>query len=135
MASLDCAHLDFHFVRGEHALIRLGTECSSEHVVFIHEISFHGDKQETGTANLLVTKYSKFGSVCPIPGQLAGDNEGMAANSQELLLHFEKFDKMGMQDDAEVIQLDDVVYATDVTTGSHASFGGVDHVFRRPSGR
>jgi hypothetical protein len=74
-------------------------------------------------------------SVYPFLQEPAVRNEDIVAHSQELLLHFKEFDQMGMRDDAEVIELDDIVHAADLTSGSHTSSGNVDHVFRPPSGR
>lgn len=132
MASLECPHLGFHFKKDEYALILLGNESFSEHVILIHEISYCGNEYETGTANLLVSKYSRFASIYPLSRQLATGNEDILTDSRELLLHFENFEKMGSRDDAEVIQLDDIVHAAELAPGSHDSPGEVDHVLQPP---
>jgi hypothetical protein len=56
----------------------------------------------------------------------------MAICDKELLLHFEGFDKMGKRDDAEVIRLDDIVYAKDLASGFKNSSNHVDHVVKPP---
>ncbi|KIX97808.1 uncharacterized protein Z520_06586 [Fonsecaea multimorphosa CBS 102226] len=124
VASLECAHLDFHFVKDEYALIRLGGDSSLEHVIFIHEISYCEEEHDTATTYLLVTKYSKLWSFHSDLQPLEVDNDDASANQLEMLLHFEEFDRMGMRDDAEVIRLDDIVYAADLTACSKAPLSG-----------
>ncbi|OAP54876.1 hypothetical protein AYL99_10576 [Fonsecaea erecta] len=133
VASLECAHLDFHFVKDEYALIRLGGDGSSEYVIFIHEISFCEEGHETATAYLLVTKYSKFWSFHADLQPPGLDSGNVVADQLELLLHFADFNKMGMRDDAEVIRLDDIVYAADLMACSKTGPGGVEHVLQPPS--
>ncbi|OAG35296.1 hypothetical protein AYO21_10498 [Fonsecaea monophora] len=132
VASLECAHLDFHFVKDEYALVRLGSDSSSENVIFIHDISYCGGEDEASTAYLLVTKYSRLWSCFPDFKPHGIDNNDMVANQLELLLHFEDFDKMGLRDDAEVIQLGDIVSAADLMAGSNTVVTGVDHVLQLP---
>ncbi|OQV05976.1 hypothetical protein CLAIMM_10624 [Cladophialophora immunda] len=134
VASLECAHLEFHFVKGEYALIRLGGDSASEHIIFIHDISYCEEEHEAATAYLLVTKYSKLVSLYSSLQTPGLDNDGVSANSLELLLHFEEFDKMGMRDDAELIQLDDIVHAADLMGCSNNALGGVEHVLQPPPG-
>lgn len=130
MAGLEWPDLDFEFVKGEYALIRIGRENPSEHVIFIHEISYCAEEPEISSASLLVTKYSKLVSTYPVRQQLVGEDEDEdeIEKCRELLLHFGDFGNMGTRHDAELIRLNDVVYATDLTAG-------VDHVLTPPSGK
>jgi len=135
VAGLEYAHLDFHFVKGEYAFVRLGRDSSSEHVIFIHDISYCEEEHEAASAYLLVTKYSKLWSFYSDFQPLGLDNKDVGASKLELLLHFENFDKMGMRDDAEVIQLDDILYAADLIAGFETPLGGVEHVLHPPPGK
>lgn len=59
----------------------------------------------------------------------------MAISDRELLLHFEDFDKMGKRDDAEVIRLDNIAFAQDLTSDFEIFSDSVDHVVGPPSSR
>ena len=62
-----------------------------------------------------------------------GDHQagGAAEKNNELILHFDDFDKMGMRDNARDILLDDIISAHGVGDGSD----GVSHLVAPPNGK
>ena len=129
----DCRyeHADYIFKPNEYALIRTFSENSPENVVFIWEI-FSDENTGAGTYDLLVTRYSMLNSAYPFNVGISSDDT--ETNVKELLLHFGDFDKMGTQDDAEIIHVRDICSARDFALVPGMSSDDVDHVLRPPSG-
>lgn len=61
-------------------------------------------------------------------------SESVTESNHELLLHFEKFDQMGMRDDAETIHLHQIIWASELGAEDGVSSGHVEHVFQPSSG-
>jgi hypothetical protein len=61
--------------------------------------------------------------------------EHLTINDKELLQHFEVFNEIGMRDAAKVIQLKNITYIGDLTSGFETTFVCVEHVVRPPQGR
>jgi len=125
---LDARRLDYAFEKGEFARVRMNLEAPEpvDYIIFIHDIlSDHG----TPSCHLLVTKYS----LLKTSFWFSGDHN-VAISDREVLLHFEDFDKMGKQDDAETIQVDDIAYAEGLAIKSNHVSDSVEHVVRPPPG-
>jgi hypothetical protein len=133
ISSLSCQHLDYTFEKDEYARVRMSSEGSLECIIFIHDIRCEDGCSDAKSYHLMVTKYSFLRSAYPFHAQQSSRENEVAISNRELLLHFEDFDKMGKQDDAEVIRLDDIAYAEDLTSGFENSSDSVDHVVRPPS--
>jgi hypothetical protein len=121
------------FARDEYTRVRMSSERSPEHIIFVHDIRYD-DGSDTRSYYLLVTKYSVLTLMYPFQAKRSSGYRDVAINDKELLLHFEDFNKMGMRDDAEVIQLNDIAYAEDLTSGFETTSDNVDHVVRPPQG-
>lgn len=113
----------------------MNSEGSLEYIIFIHDIRYEDGCSDAKSCHLMVTKYSFLRSAHLFKAQQSSVSNGVAISDRELLLHFEDFDKMGKRDDAEVIRLDDIAYAADLTSGFEVSSESVDHVVRPPSSR
>lgn len=86
---------------------------SPDYITWIHEIRFDDGICAANSDHLLVTKYSFLRCVHPFQ-ELESLKEKMARSDRDLLLHFEDFDNIGNEDDAETIRLDKLVYAQDL---------------------
>lgn len=133
ISSLSCQHLNYTFEKDEYARVRVNYEGSLEYVIFIHDIRYEDGCSDAKSYHLMVTKYSFLRSAYPFNVQQSlGENE-VAMSNRELLLHFEDIEKMGKRNDAEVIRLDDIAYAKELTSDFEVSSDSVDHVVRPPS--
>jgi hypothetical protein len=133
ISSLSCQHLDYTFEKDEYARVRMNSEESLEYIIFVHDIYCEDGNSDARSYHFIVTKYSFLRSAHPFHAQQSLRDNEVAISNRELLLHFEDFDNMGKRDDAEVIRIDDIVYAEDLTSGFEISSDSVDHVVRPPS--
>lgn len=76
-----------------------------EHVIYVRDIRYGDDPPTPDSIVLLVTKYSILG-LTPLFGEA-----NCQVNARELLLHFKHFDKMGAEEDAELIRFDEIIHA------------------------
>ena len=98
-----------------------------EYVVFIH--AFDWEEQGNGKKyRLLVSKYSflKSSTLFDIGTEVAGN--------QELLLHFGDFGSMGERQDAEIIDVSDIIHAQDLESNPSSSADIVEHTGPCPPG-
>lgn len=133
MASLYCEHLNFCFEKGEYARIQLSDDISSEHPVLIHNILYTEDEVRLDTTYLLVTKYSTMRSTFLFQNRATTTTSPVPQEDKELLLHFEDFDKMGLQDDAELVKLDEITHVSRLFSDTENDY--VKYVRRTPTGK
>ena len=79
-----------------------------------------------------MTKYSPFNSVHPFQQDLFSNGDDIGITSNEVVLHFSNFDKMGTREDAEIMELDDIVAVDVLSSGLEAVPGCVNHVVYPP---
>jgi hypothetical protein len=134
VASLKCHRPSYTFEKDEYARIRMKPEMSPKYIIFVHDIGCIDDASDAESYHLLVTKYTFLASTYPFQAQQPLRDRDVALSDRELLLHFGDFNKMGKQDDAELIRPDDIVYAEDLTSSFGTSADAVDNIVRPPPG-
>ena len=121
----------FEFEQGEYARVRLREDPSREYVIFVHDI--YGDGTDSGpeVPRLAVRRYSFLRSAI---SALVGNAEdlGESWRSRELVLHFRNVKKMGHEDDADLIDLDEIIEAKGLAVGASSTQVDIKHTL--PSG-
>ncbi|KAK5573048.1 hypothetical protein LTR43_001707 [Exophiala xenobiotica] len=129
--SLECPHLNYTFEKDEYACIYGGPQGSSRHVVLVHDI-LPTDTCGEVAYSLMCTKYSFLADmeIFKAATSVMEAASGWEANSdKELVLHFGSFSHMGLEGDAEVVEVADIVGAHSLHDDALLTYeDGVEHV-------
>jgi hypothetical protein len=124
-------HLNYAFEKDEYACIYGGPQGSSRHVVLVHDI-LPTDTCGEVAYSLLCTKYSFVAGmeIFKAATSVMEAASGWEANSdKELVLHFGSFSHMGLEGDAEVVEVADIVGAHSLHNDALLTYeDGVEHV-------
>ncbi|KAJ9495511.1 hypothetical protein H2202_009051 [Exophiala xenobiotica] len=124
LVTLECPHLNYTFEKDEYACIYGGPQDSPRHVVLVHDI-LPTDAGNGVGYRLLCTKYSFLTDIDIFK---AATFDWESSSDKELVLHFGSFSHMGLESDAEVIEVADIVNAYGLHDEGAMVDDGVEHV-------
>ena len=101
----------------------------------MHNIIRKQNEDGTEAFELLVSKYSFLSNIrrCT-PGPTAAREDSNGTSDQELLLHFRSYHSMGQREDAEVINIKEIVHTEHLTESPESLVDIIEYRASVPKG-
>ena len=124
--------MDFTFELEKYCRIETSSEEFKDGIIFIHDICCELAQDGREMYYILVSKYSFLKSADPFSSLHTMHDSAPSISDNEVVLHFESFEKMGYKEDAEFLCIDNISRAYEVERESNGRANVIRYVFGRP---